>query len=204
VINRNLDGDYVKSVDEFELLPGSLAALRRLREAGWQVVVISNQACVGKGIISGDALAEVDRAMKAWVTEAGGEIAASYYCTHRSEDGCDCRKPAPGLIIRASRDLGIRPEEAVLVGDSAADVQAGKAVGCRTVVVLSGRISAQEAQALDPAPDLIAADLAETADWLIAGSQSGTLDSRRLACGPADAAPADGSLRGFRGEDRCR
>ena len=166
VINRDRD-DYVKSVEEFEFLPGALEALRRLREAGWRVVIISNQAGVGKGLIRHEALAEIDRLMRSQVSAAGGKIEATYYCPHRQEDGCDCRKPAPGLIRRASRDLGIDPKDAVFVGDSARDVVAGQATLCRTVAVLSGSLTAAEALALDPPPDFVAEGLAEAADWII-------------------------------------
>jgi D-glycero-D-manno-heptose 1,7-bisphosphate phosphatase len=166
VINRDRD-EYVRSVEEFEFLPGALEALKRLREAGWLVVVISNQAGVGKGLMSEEALAEIDRLMTSEVSAAGGRIEATYYCPHRQQDGCDCRKPAPGLIRRASRDLGIEPEDAVFVGDSARDILAGQAVGCRTVAVLSGSLTGAEVAALDPPPDLVADNLAEAADWII-------------------------------------
>jgi histidinol-phosphate phosphatase family protein len=169
VINRNRD-DYVKSVEEFELLPGALDALRLLNESGRQVIVVSNQACVAKGLISEETLAGIDRLMFSLAAEAGGKITATYYCTHHYDDGCDCRKPAPGLIMRASRDLGFDPGEAVFVGDAAGDIQAGQAAGCRTVLVLSGRISAADAAALDPEPDYIATDLDEAARWIISTS----------------------------------
>jgi histidinol-phosphate phosphatase family protein len=168
VINRNRD-DYVKSVDEFEFLPGAPEAFARLSGAGWRAVVVSNQACIGKGLVAWETVAEIERVMLTGVAAAGGEIAAVYYCPHKPEDGCGCRKPAPGLILQASRDMSVDPKEAVFVGDAAGDVLAGRAAGCKTVVVLTGRISAAEAAALDPAPDFIAADLAQAAEWIIAG-----------------------------------
>lgn len=168
VINRNFPGDYVKNKEEFEFLPGSLDGLKRLYEAGWQVVVISNQAGVGKGLMSKEALDEIDRRMFSEVEAAGGRINATYYCLHRHEESCGCRKPAPGLIIRASEDIGVDPRETIFVGDADRDVQAGRAAGCRTVVVLSGSVSMSEARAFDPAPDFIAADLSDAAEWIIA------------------------------------
>mgnify|MGYP000014696269 CR=1 FL=1 len=168
VININRD-DYVKSVEEVKFIPGALEALSRLNAAGWNVVVISNQACVGRGIISEETLQTITHKMEEEITRAGGEIAAVYYCMHRPEDGCDCRKPAPGLIERAGRELGFDPNEAVFIGDAEADIKAGKAAGCRTVLVLSGRISKTEAEQMEPAPDCIADDLAEAVDLLNAG-----------------------------------
>jgi histidinol-phosphate phosphatase family protein len=165
VINRNRD-DYVKSVDEFELIPGALEGIRELNQAGWKVVVISNQACVGKGILSDEALAEIDSHMVAVILRAGGQIEASYYCVHTPDEGCDCRKPEPGLILKAGRELGFDPKGSVFVGDAAGDVLAGRLAGCRTVVVLCGRTSPEAARAIDPAPDYIAADLKEAVGWI--------------------------------------
>ncbi len=167
VINHNIEGDYVRTVEEFEFLPGALKALRRLRLAGWEVVVISNQAGVGKGLMQEETLQEIDRVMMSGVSAAGGRIRASYYCTHLREDCCDCRKPAPGLILRAGQEIGFDPREAFLVGDSFADVQAGQAAGCRTAAVLSGRMTVEEAASMDPPPDCVVADLSEAVDWII-------------------------------------
>lgn len=166
VINRNRH-DYVKSVDEFEFLPKAMDGLRRLKESGRTVIVISNQAGVGKGLISNESLKAIDDLMISAVSEAGGEIAAIRYCIHRPDEGCDCRKPAPGLLLNAGRDLGFDPKDAVFVGDAAGDVHAGQAAGCRTVMVLSGRTSSSDAVAVKPAPDFIAADLDEAAKWII-------------------------------------
>ena len=166
VINRNRD-DYVKSVDELEMIPGVPEAVRKLNVAGCQAVVISNQACVGKGLVSPEQLAEIDGRMAALVEAGGGRIAASYYCVHRYDEGCDCRKPQPGLILRASRELGVALADAVFVGDSVGDIQAGQSAGFGTVLVLSGKISARDAARLDPAPDYVAADLGEAVDWII-------------------------------------
>jgi histidinol-phosphate phosphatase family protein len=167
VINRNPDG-YVTRPEEFEFLPGALEALRRLRKAGIEAVVVSNQACVGKELLSEAGLREIDRLMVEAVETAGGRIRASYYCTHLKDEGCECRKPAPGLILRAAREQGIDPARAVFVGDAPEDVRAGKAAGCRTAVVLSGRITEAEAAALDPAPDAVVRDLREAVEWIIA------------------------------------
>lgn len=167
VINRNKEGDYIKSAKEFEFLPGALEGLRLLHAAGWRVVVVSNQAGVGKGLMSDEDLREIDRLMVSEAGAAGGEITAVYYCTHRQEENCDCRKPAPGLILRASRDMGIDPRDTVFIGDADKDVMAGQAAGCRTGIVLSGRTTASQAAAIDPAPDFIAANLAEAARLII-------------------------------------
>lgn len=170
VINRNR-ADYVKCVNEFEFLPGAVEAISRLHSAGWSIVVVSNQAGVGKGLYGKNALAEIDALMISGVRSAGGDITATYYCTHRPDEKCNCRKPAPGLIFRASQDLGFQPDDAVFVGDAAGDMLAGYSAGCRTVMVLSGRTSALEAKVLDPAPSHIATDLSEAVEWILAGDR---------------------------------
>ena len=169
VINHNRP-DYIKSVDEFEFLPGALDALKCLNDAGFQVVVISNQACVSKGLLARETLDEINRLMIERVSEAGGRIFGVYYCTHRKEDGCDCRKPAPGLLLRASRDMDVDPKDTVFVGDAVTDLQAGRAVSCTTVLVLTGGISEEQAALLDPVPDYIAVDLSAAVDWIMKGS----------------------------------
>lgn len=166
VINHNRP-DYIKSVDEFKFLPGALDGLKRLYEAGLHVVVITNQACVNKGLVSPETLDEINQQMIERVCEAGGRIWGVYCCPHRTEEGCDCRKPAPGLILRASRDLNIDPKDTVFVGDAPTDVQAGHAANCKTVLVLTGGLSADQAALLDPAPDFIAADLDAAVDWIM-------------------------------------
>jgi len=168
VINENRN-DYVKNIDEFNFLPGVLDALRRLHAAGIRAAVISNQACIGKGLVAKETLADIDRFMFSCVAEAGGEITATYYCPHKPDDNCDCRKPAPGLLLRASRDMKVDPKDTVFVGDNFKDIEAGKAAGCKTVLVLSGMVSADEAVMFNPAPDLIASDLAEAVERIIAG-----------------------------------
>ena len=169
VINRDRD-DYVKSVAEFEFLPGSPEALARLHESGWMIVLVSNQAAIARGIITQDELDRITDVLRNGVEAAGGKIDAIYYCPHRPEDNCDCRKPLPGMILRASSDLGIDPKAAVFVGDAERDIRAGKAAGCKTVLVLSGKLTACEAAAIDPAPDFIAADLGQAADWITSGN----------------------------------
>ncbi|MEA2684654.1 MAG: D-glycero-D-manno-heptose 1,7-bisphosphate phosphatase [Chloroflexota bacterium] len=138
VINRNLPGGVV-SWDEFEFLPGALDGLARLTQAGYRIVVVSNQANVGRGLITRAQLDDLHRRMRQEVMRAGGAIAALYYCEHLPEDGCDCRKPAPGLLLRAAADLDIDLAATYFVGDHDSDVQAAVAAGARPLVVRSGR-----------------------------------------------------------------
>ncbi len=134
VINRRRP-DHVKSWAEFEFLPGALEALAKLHRMGVRVVVVTNQAAVGRGVLSEGHLDRIHERMAAVVAAAGGQIEAIYACLHLPEAGCACRKPAPELFQRASTELGITLADSVMVGDAPTDVQAAQAVGCQAILV---------------------------------------------------------------------
>jgi D-glycero-D-manno-heptose 1,7-bisphosphate phosphatase len=139
VINRNrARGDYVKSWEEFQFLPGACSAIARLTKAGFRLLVVTNQACIGKGIISLTTVQEIHALMVQEIARAGGHIEAVLCCPHLADAGCDCRKPAPGLLRRAHEEYRVDLRQALFVGDSAKDVQAAAAVGMPAIMVLSG------------------------------------------------------------------
>jgi histidinol-phosphate phosphatase family protein len=137
VINRRRP-DHVKGWDEFEFLPGVLEALADLKAMGTPVVVVTNQAAVGRGLMSPDDLRGIHHRMLRAIDAAGGHVSAVYACLHTPADGCACRKPNPLLFQRASVDLGIDLSRSIMVGDSVTDVQAARAAGCRPVFVNDG------------------------------------------------------------------
>lgn len=138
VINENRP-DYVKSWEEFHFLPGVLEALRRLSAGSRPVVVVTNQSVVGRGVISPRMLALIHDRMLWEVADAGGRIDALYICPHHPHDGCDCRKPAPGLLRRAAVELGLDLAASVFIGDSFSDVAAARAAGVQPIFVRSGQ-----------------------------------------------------------------
>lgn len=165
VINQNRP-DHVKTWGEFVFLPGALAALAALSRLGLPVIVVTNQSVIGRGLSTRQAVEEINRRMVAQAEEAGGRIAAVYYCPHRPEDGCGCRKPRPGLLRQAAADLGLTLSGSHLVGDAWSDVALGQAAGCRTVLVLTGRGGQAFARVNgDPAVH-VAEDLAAAAEWI--------------------------------------
>jgi D-glycero-D-manno-heptose 1,7-bisphosphate phosphatase len=138
VINRD-SPDYIKSWDEFAFLPGTLEALRLLSEAGCGLIVITNQSIINRGMVPLAVLEDTHRRMKAAVAEAGGRILDIFFCPHRPDERCDCRKPKPGLIRQACRRHGIDPAFGVMVGDSAKDILCGHNAGCgHTILVRTG------------------------------------------------------------------
>jgi D-glycero-D-manno-heptose 1,7-bisphosphate phosphatase len=157
VINRRLAGDYVRSWQQFEFLSGALEGVVRLSQhAGW-IVVVTNQAGVGKQLMSEADLAAVNARLCASVEESGGRIDAVFACTHTAEDRCGCRKPKPGLAEQAvERFPRIDFSRSVMIGDSAADIAFGHTLGMTTVLVGSDAL-AQELEPAARAPDLLAA-----------------------------------------------
>lgn len=137
VINENRS-DYVKNWNEFRFLAGSREAIAALTKAGHRIVVCTNQAGVAQGLISTDAMEDIHRRMLAAIEEVGGVIEKVYACTHGKTADCDCRKPRPGMLLRASRELDLDMNDAVFIGDSITDMQAGSAAGVRTMLVLTG------------------------------------------------------------------
>lgn len=166
VINRNR-GDYVKSEDEFDFLPGALEAVARLTQTGCTTVVISNQAGVGRGLISCADLDRINEKMLRGISEHGGELAGLYYCTHRKDEDCDCRKPKAGLFHKASKELGFRLEGSYFIGDTKSDLEAGMRAGCTTILVLTGKSSLGEVESWELEPDYVAADLRAAVAWIL-------------------------------------
>lgn len=142
VIIENRD-DYVKAWDEVRFLPGSLAALRRLAASRHAVVIVTNQSAVGRGLVSLEEVAEINRRMIVEIEAQGGRVDACYLCPHHPDDACSCRKPAPGMLVQARDELGLSLNCSYLVGDAATDIQAARAAGVRELLVLTGRGAAE-------------------------------------------------------------
>lgn len=156
------NGNYVTKVKDFHFVPRSLDALRILRENGYTVFVVSNQAGVGKGIYSKNKLDRITGKMKRDVARAGGKIKKIFYCTHTSQAGCGCRKPAIGSI-RSALNLMNKTihsaKKAFFVGDTETDIATGRNAGCQTIFVLSGRENRRYLRKWKVQPDYVVKDL---------------------------------------------
>lgn len=164
VINRKApEGQYVTIWDSFEFLPQVAEGIHLLHDAGFAVVVITNQRCVAKGMISEPGLQSLHRRMRDHLAAQGAILDAIYYCPHDNLPPCDCRKPAPGMILHAAREHAIYLPDSWMIGDSDVDMQAGKSAGCRTARVLSNGMS------LTATPsDLSGSSLYEVAQAIVA------------------------------------
>ncbi len=137
-INEDRD-DYVKSAAEWVPLPGALEAIARLNHAGWHTVIATNQAGLARGLFDMAALNGIHARLNRELAEVGGRIDAVFFCPHKPEDGCRCRKPLPGLIETIGERYGVDLSEAHLVGDTLRDIQAGASVGCMPHFVRTGK-----------------------------------------------------------------
>jgi histidinol-phosphate phosphatase family protein len=172
VVNRDPGGwtehSYVTRWEDFHFLEGALRALALFKRSGFRVVIISNQAGVGKGFFTKEDLDKVNSKMLAEVRKHGGAIDGVYYCVHRKEDGCSCRKPKTGMFEAAVKRYGVMPRETYFIGDSLVDIAAGAKMGMETVFVLSGKTSLEESRGWGLKPGHVFKDLLEAARWITA------------------------------------
>jgi D-glycero-D-manno-heptose 1,7-bisphosphate phosphatase len=154
-----VDTGYLDDPRQLRYLPGAAQGLRQLHRAGHPLVVISNQSGVGRGLFTLERLHAVNQRLCAMLAEDGAPLSGLYFCPHRPEDGCDCRKPNTGLVREAAAALGFEPREAIVIGDKSSDIELGKRIGATTILVSAGT-GASDGKPVDPdytVPDLIEA-----------------------------------------------
>lgn len=169
VINEDSD-NYIKSVDEFVPLPGSLAAIARLNRAGYTVAVATNQSGVGRGLFDLATLEAMHEKLARLLAAEGGRVDRVFYCPHSPDDACDCRKPLPGLMHQIAEHYAVPLTGVPVIGDSLRDLDAARTVGARPLLVKTGKGQRTLAagEGLDDVP--VYADLAAAVDDLVAPS----------------------------------
>ncbi len=167
VINK-YPGDrlYVTSLKKFKFLPNAKKAIALLSKKGFKIFVASNQAGVGKGTYSQKTLDAVTARMIEGLQQAGGKIAKVYYCTHRKEAGCGCRKPKPGLLKKAAREFKVDLKKAYFVGDTIRDVLTAHAAGAQSILIFSGKEKSSNQKNWEAKPDFVFKDLFAAAKFL--------------------------------------
>ena len=143
------DVPYCPGPEQFELLPGAAEGIKHLNTAGFKVILITNQSGISRGYFTEAALGLVHEKMKADLAARGAHLDGIYYCPHHPDENCDCRKPKPKLILQAAEDHHVDLGRSYFIGDTAGDIAAGKAAGCRTVLI------AQKGQEIQGQPDYI-------------------------------------------------
>ncbi len=174
VINRD-SPDYIKSWDEFEFLPGSIEGIRSLTANGFETIIISNQSALNRNLITEEGLSYLFSMMKTSIEAEGGLIKDIFYCPHRPDEGCECRKPKPYMIYKAEKAYSIDLKTSYLVGDSVKDIECARNAGCgNTVLVRTGNgISAEKSLTEKKIfPDHIADNLLGAAHWIINHNQT--------------------------------
>ena len=164
---------YLDRLDRIDIYPYSVDAVRLLNRAGFAVVVTTNQSGVARGYFDEAVVGAVHDRIAAVFAAGGARIDAFYYCPHHPEaavaryrQACDCRKPRPGLLQRAARELGLDPRRSFVVGDRSNDVEAGRAVGAATVLLQTG-YGADADAATRAAATAVADDLIDAVSWIL-------------------------------------
>jgi D-glycero-D-manno-heptose 1,7-bisphosphate phosphatase len=167
--------DYMRSPEQLRLLPRAAASIRRLNEAGFAVVLTTNQSGIARGLLTEGDLANIHSLLERRLARRGAALDAIYYCPHHPEAAtpeyrrrCRCRKPGAGMLLRAAKDLDLDLAASFAVGDSTRDLEAGRRAACRTVLVRTGYGRTTEENGTEAAgADCIADDLSEAVIWIL-------------------------------------
>ena len=161
---------YLNHISRFRMFPFAAAAIRRLNEANYPAIVITNQSGVGRGYFPESLVRDVHELMTKQLAKEGAHIDALYYCAHKTEDKCECRKPKPGMLQRAAREHGLDLRRSFVVGDRYGDMELAHGVGARAILVRSGYGQGEvqwHSEKWTLAPDFIAENLVEATDWIL-------------------------------------
>jgi D-glycero-D-manno-heptose 1,7-bisphosphate phosphatase len=170
----NVEREYLHRVEDFAFIEGAGEAIRRLRAAGFLVIVVTNQSGVARGYFGLKEVETLHQHLQAELARLGTQVDAFYCCPHHPREGvgefrreCDCRKGRPGMLLRAAREHAIDLDRSYMVGDKVADVEAGRAAGCQSLLVLTGH-GAREVEELPAEAAHVVRDLPAAADWILA------------------------------------
>jgi len=167
------DVHYCRRPEDFEILPSVPEAIKLLNENSFKVVVITNQSGIARGYFTEETLAQIHQKMKDELAKYGARVDAIYYCPHHPDDGCQCRKPKTALFLKAAEEHNIALKNSYMVGDQQMDIDAGKALGCKTALVTTGPqppVPSPQSVNLNPElqmPDYTARNLLEAARWIV-------------------------------------
>lgn len=176
----NEEKDYLHRIEDFEFIPGASVAIRRLREAGFLVIVVTNQSGVARGYYTLEDVAILHRHMQRVLESTGAAVDGIYVCPHHPVEGvgeyrreCDCRKGRPGMLLRAAEEHGVDLRRSYMIGDKVADIEAGEMAGCLPLMVLTG-YGEKESARIPSGRVRRFADLGEAADFILARHAEGT------------------------------
>lgn len=173
----NTEAGYLNHPDQVQLIPRAGAAIKLLNEAGFTVIVITNQAGIARGLVREELLPAIHHRLRQLLQQEGAAIDGFYYCPHHPEGiveqykiSCDCRKPLPGMLLRAAREFSITIADSYVIGDKSCDIELGCNAGARSILVLTGygktELPRHREARLAP-PDYIAPDLYDAVQWIL-------------------------------------
>lgn len=171
VINFD-SAQFIKNPAEWKPIPGSLEAIAKLNQAGYRVVVATNQSGVGRGLFDMDTLNSIHEKMHKALFAVGGRVDAIFYCPHAADSACECRKPKPGMFKHIADTFNADLKDVFAVGDSLRDLQASVALGCKPVLVLTGKGERTKAEGNLPVGTLEYKDLSTAVDAMLSRSKS--------------------------------
>lgn len=171
--------DYVREWSQVNPFPDAIRALSRVAMKNYKVVIVTNQSAVGRGLITLDAAQTINRLLIDLICQQGGQVDGVYMCPHEPDAGCSCRKPRPGLLMRAAQELSLDLQRSWMIGDAWTDLQAGQAAGLRNVILVKTGRGAE--QLLQPRPKIlvnhfICENLADAIDTLLAKDRIRPMD----------------------------
>jgi len=134
----NVEVDYLSKLEDFEFLPNTITALKKLSDSNFKIIITTNQSAIARGFLDEKELDKIHKHMIRQLSRNGARIDAIYVCPHHPDDNCPCRKPRTGLLKKAAKDFDISLKESYLVGDSTKDIQTGINAGCKTILVKTG------------------------------------------------------------------
>jgi len=163
----NVNSGYISNPDQFKMYPNVAKGIKLLYNEGFKIIIITNQSGIARGYFSKEKLEEIHDKMKKGLSEENVEIDAIYYCPHHPDENCKCRKPKPGLLEQAIKDFDIDVNNSFFIGDRMLDVEAGKKVGCRTVLIPEDKELVQkEMEKSNVKPDHVCNDFYTGAKWI--------------------------------------
>jgi histidinol-phosphate phosphatase family protein len=163
------DVPYCRRIEDFDILPGAPEGIRLLNECGFKVVVVTNQSGIARGYFTEETLARIHQKMRDDLSGHGARIDSIYFCPHHPDEGCGCRKPGPALLLQAAGEMDVELKLSYMVGDDPKDLEAGRAAGCKTLLVTTGP-NRGDLQRKSVTPDYVAVDLYEAARWIAGDS----------------------------------
>jgi len=161
------DVPYCSRPEDFELLPRVAEGIKSVNEHGFKVVVITNQSGIARGYFTEETLAKIHDKMRRELAKQGAHIDAIYYCPHHPDGNCECRKPKPKMLLQATSDLNVDLGQSYVIGDNDMDIEMGKNVGCKTVLI-GDKTKQREMNKQTPCPDYTASSVSAAVQWVIA------------------------------------